>query len=242
MSDAQWRDALVSVASLAPFAQREPRPLRALVEEFLSGKRFTGAAGLAVNAAMRRTIALQACVPILRLGLEWYDDWSTIIVYPDAFYTHHEYVDEAGVVHAVDDVQSGEAWLHGPVVLSWPHVASGGVVIHEFAHKLDMRNDVANGMPPLHRDMSRKAWTRAFTRAYEDFCARVDDGERAPFDAYAAEDPSEFFAVASEVFFIAPRALRFAYPAVYAQLQAFYRQDPEAIRYHAPHADKDTPV
>jgi Mlc titration factor MtfA (ptsG expression regulator) len=51
-------------------------------------------------------------------------------------------------------------------------------------------------------------------------------GEETDIDPYAAEHPSEFFAVASEVFFEAPDLLRAEYPAVYAQLRLFYRQDP----------------
>ena len=87
-------------------------------------------------------------------------------------------------------------------------------------------NGDANGMPPLHRDMSRRAWTRAFTDAYEELCDRVDAGEPLPFDDDAAEDPGEFFAVLSEAFFMTPHVVEEIYPAVYAQLSSFYRQDP----------------
>jgi hypothetical protein len=102
------------------------------------------------------------------------------------------------------------------------------VVIHEFAHKLDMLNGDADGYPPLHAGMSRAAWTRAFTGAYEDLCRRADAGEPTEIDPYAAESAGEFFAVTSETFFERPEILRACYPAVYDQLQAFYRQDPYA--------------
>jgi Mlc titration factor MtfA (ptsG expression regulator) len=135
------------------------------------------------------------------------------------------------VVHEIEEERVGEAWPQGPVVLSWsggdtPDPDDINVVIHEFAHKLDLINGVANGMPPLHSDMSRDHWTAAFTRAYDDFVARTDRGEPLPFDEYAATDPGEFFAVASEVFLTAPDRVRDAYPRVYTQLCAFYRQHP----------------
>jgi Mlc titration factor MtfA (ptsG expression regulator) len=99
-------------------------------------------------------------------------------------------------------------------------------VIHEFAHKLDMRNGAANGLPPLHKNMARAQWARTFAAAYEDFCRRVDTGESTMIDPYASESPAEFFAVLSEVFFETPVLLKQCYPAVYEQMRLFYRQDP----------------
>jgi len=99
-------------------------------------------------------------------------------------------------------------------------------VIHEFAHKLDMLNGAANGFPPLHADMKAEQWSRVFEDAYEDFCFRVGNRELTPIDSYAAEDPGEFFAVVSELFFEIPDAVRESYPDVYQQLVIFYRQDP----------------
>ena len=101
-----------------------------------------------------------------------------------------------------------------------------GVIVHEMAHKLDLLNGEANGMPPLHAGMSRSAWTAAFSSAFEDFSERVERGEEVLIDDYAADDPGEFFAVMSEAFFLHPRDVREAYPEVYGQLEAFYRQDP----------------
>jgi hypothetical protein len=118
------------------------------------------------------------------------------------------------------------------VVLSWADVQGAdiddgvNVVIHEFAHKLDMRNGDANGFPPLHADMQRQAWAQAFSSAYQDFCARVDEGEDTRIDPYAGESPAEFFAVLSEAFFETPDVVCSEYPAVYAQLVQFYRQEP----------------
>ncbi len=138
--------------------------LRDLAMLFLHEKQFATAAGLELSDEMRWSIATQACILILNLDLEYYRGWSEIIVYPEQFVPRHQYVDEAGVVHEGDEPYAGEAWLGGPVILSWADVAGTGypdgvnVVIHEFAHKLDMLNGDANGYPPLHADMDRSAW------------------------------------------------------------------------------------
>jgi hypothetical protein len=204
---------------------------------------------------MRIEIAAQACILILELGPEWYDGWSDVIVYPSQFAPQREIVDEAGVVHLSNDPMAGEAWLGGPVILSYEdvaltadeemRVAGYNVVIHEFAHKLDMRNGDPNGFPPLHAGMSASAWKDAFTAGYQDFCRAVEAADalpehrmqqaldELPIDPYAAESAGEFFAVASEAFFETPELLAPAYPAVYEQLRLFYRQDPRS-RLEAP--------
>ena len=106
---------------------------------------------------------------------------------------------------------------------SWPGY---NVVIHEFAHKLDMLNGDANGFPTLHADMSRQIWSETFSKAYADFCAQVDANEETAIDPYAAENPAEFFAVLSETFFETPLRVKRDFPVVYEQLVLFYRQDP----------------
>lgn len=199
---------------------------------FLHDKAINGAAGLAIDERVRLTIAAQACLLVLNLDPDYYRGWSEIIVYPDEFVPHRAYTDEHGIVHESRYPMAGEAWPDGPVILSWADVVSAGwldginVVLHEFAHKLDMRNGDANGLPPLHGDMRVRDWAAAFEPAYTDFCRRVDADEATEIDPYAAESPAEFFAVLTELFFEAPALLSREYPAVYGQMRAFYRQDP----------------
>jgi Mlc titration factor MtfA (ptsG expression regulator) len=247
---ALWRRATSSWLFMRGVTAEESDKLRGISERFLHDKRFAGTHELEVTEEMRVAIAAQACILVLELGEEWYEGWSDIIVYPAQFAPEREYVDEAGVVHLTQDAMAGEAWLGGPVILSYEdvamtadeeaRVAGYNVVIHEFAHKLDMRSGEPNGFPPLHREMSAKHWKEAFKAAYEDFCARVDAADALPrrraqaaldalpMDPYAAENAGEFFAVASEAFFETPELLAPAYPAVYDQLRQFYRQDPQA--------------
>lgn len=233
LDPADWRRTLAALPFLAGLDAAEAARLRERVIVFLAGKSVHGAGGLVLEPAMPLMIAAQACVLILNLDDDYYAGWQEVIVYPDEFVPRHQYVDEAGVVHTEDAPRMGEAWLDGPVILSWADVAprAGGgvnVVIHEFAHKLDMLNGDTDGFPPLHAGMTRQAWAAAFEPAYADFCRRVDADEETAIDPYAAESPGEFFAVLSEAFFETPHAVHAGYPAVYAQLQAFYRQDPRA--------------
>lgn len=206
--------------------------LRDLAALFLHEKEIDGAGGVILTDSTRLLIAAQACLPILNLGIDYYEGWVSVIVYPDEFVPEHEYTDEAGVVHTTRHPMIGEAWLRGPMILSAADAERSGtldgvnVVIHECAHKLDMLNGEPNGFPPLHSGMSAKIWSDVFTRAYADFCSQVEAGSDTAIDPYAADAPGEFFAVMSEAFFEIPQVLAPEYPDVYVQLASFYRQDP----------------
>jgi MtfA peptidase len=203
--------------------------MRELSLLFLAEKQFVGARELEVTDAMRLSIAAQACLPVLELGLDWYAGFTGIVVYPGDFRVRRTETDEHGVVHEWDDELAGEAMPGGPVVLSWDAAANDpqmNVVIHEFAHKLDMLSGAADGVPPLHVGMSRAAWLKAFKDAYEGFCDAVERERDTWLDPYAAEHPSEFFAVISEAFFKDPGETRRRYPEVFDQLRLFYKQDP----------------
>lgn len=212
--------------------------LRELAAQLLADKAFNGAGGAEVDNGMATVIAAFAVLPVLNLGYGWYDGWREIVVYPGEYLYEGEQMDEDGIVHQVRHVRSGEAMEGGPMVLSWDDVEHSGlgegfnVIIHEFAHKLDMRNGSANGRPPLHSGMNAVDWARDFQAAYDDLCRRVNDGEETKIDPYASESPAEFFAVLSEYFFDTPDLLQQEYPAVYGQLAQFYRQDPLARRLH----------
>jgi len=226
IDDALWQRATLRLRFLPPDAK-----LRDMALLFLAEKEFTGTHDLAVTDEMRISIAAQACLPVLELGLDWYSGWRGVVVYPGDFRVRREEMDEHGVVHAWDDELAGEAMPGGPVVLSWDAAAHDpliNVVIHEFAHKLDMLNGNADGMPPLHAGMDRAAWKRAFDEAYAGLCAAVERGRDTSLDPYPADPASELFAVVSEAFFREGKETRRHYPDVYDQLKLFYRQDPAA--------------
>ena len=234
--DALWREAVGTLPLLRIYTDDELERLREIVVLFLDAKGIVGARGHEVTPLQRVVIAVQACVLVLNLDLGWYDGFENVVVYPGEFVPGWEWEDEAGVVHRNDSPLAGEAMHRGPVVLSWPDVEASAdwqatgmnLVIHEFAHKIDMRDGDANGCPPLPPDLSPEAWRAALSAAYDDFAARIDAGEATRIDDYAAESPGEFFAVLSEVFFADPLLLAAEYPAVYGLFARFYRQDPAA--------------
>jgi Mlc titration factor MtfA (ptsG expression regulator) len=242
LPDELWREAVRALPFLSMYTADELVLLRDKVVLFLSAKGIVGAGGHDVTPLQRTLIAVQACVLVLNLDLALYDDFENVIVYPGEFVPGGEWEDEAGVVHRNESTLAGQAMPGGPVVLSWPDVEAAAdwdatgmnLVIHEFAHKLDMRDGAANGCPPLPPDISRTQWQKTLQAAYDDFCERVDAGEDTEIDPYAAEDPSEFFAVLSEVFFADPPLIEDEYGDVYRLLRDYYRQDPAARLRNAP--------
>lgn len=229
----RWERVVAPWSAAARFrGDRRDALLRAALR-FLLRKQIMASADFQLDDDMRLLLATMAVVPVLNLGLDWYRGFSSVIVYETAFIPDGEWEDEYGIVHTHDEALSGEAWPQGPVILSWQDVleANGddayNVVIHEMAHKLDMLDDGANGAPPLHRDMDASLWQQAFAAAFEDLArASAEHATALPIDPYALHDSGEFFAVSSECFFEAPERLARAWPAVFSQLCAFYRQDP----------------
>ncbi len=244
--DGEWAAALHELSFLDHYEAAALARLRELTTLFLVEKNIVSGAedgrhALTVTPHMRILIAVQACLLILGRGatvmeaMHDFDGWDNVVAHPGDFPRSHDYEDEAGVVHQLDEPIAGESWYNGPVLLSWPAVAAGydetgmALVIHEFAHKIDMLDGEVDGIPPLRGD-ARDTFAREVNAAYADFCKRVDDGEDTAIDPYAAELIDEFFAVSCEVFFAEPELLRAEYPAYYAQLMAYFGVDPEAGR------------
>ena len=236
-----WRKILQRLPILDGLSDHLHAQLRDACVLFLHDKHLTALPGVELDDEQRLFLAAQAQLPLLCLeDLGWYQGFHEIVLYPDDFRSPQRHRDASGVEHEWDGEHSGEAWLQGPVILAWPGVLSSGgwdaynLVIHELAHKLDMLNGDANGLPPLHGDMKITEWASVMQSAFDDLNHQLDahpDVETV-IDPYAAEDPAEFFAVTSEYFFSAPDLLHTAYPKVYQQLRAFYRQDTLA-RLHA---------
>ncbi len=239
IDDGLWRQILAQLPFLASRPAHDLERLRRLASLFLDRKEFSGAGGFVVDDATALSVAVQACLPVLELGIEQYDGFVGIVMHADAVVAAREVTDEHGVVHHYDEVLAGEAMQGGPLMLSWADVQGGdaveassaayNVVIHEFAHVLDMRDGVPDGVPLLPTAADRQAWLAVLTPEYDRFCERVVCGYETVLDAYAAESPDEFFAVASEAFFVTPRELKEEQPALYRLLASFYRQDPAAL-------------
>lgn len=234
--DALWD----AVLARHPFlAQRDPAQLerlRELSSQFLAQKEFTGAHGFVITDEVAVSIAAQAVLPVLHLGLKWYDDFVGIVVHADEVVAKRTTMDESGIVHDWEEVISGEAMDRGPVMLSWKDVAGDrgsahegyNVVIHEFIHKIDMRDGRADGCPPLRTAAARRAWMEVMAREYGAFrekaiVAERFGGEPTWLDPYGAQSIDEFFAVACEAYFTAPARFRAEHGALAQLFDGFFR-------------------
>jgi Mlc titration factor MtfA (ptsG expression regulator) len=86
-----------------------------------------------------------------------------------------------------------------------------------------MIDGTIDGTPPLDDPDARARWIAVCTRAYDQVRLAREPSVLRP---YAGVNPGEFFAVASEVFFTRPVELRECEPDLYAELSAYFRQDP----------------
>ena len=241
IEDGLWDWAIREHSIFRRLGSADAAKLRELSTIFLAEKVFQPVRGAVLDERTRVSISAQACLPLVGLDIDWYSDWTTILLTPREYDVQRREVDKAGVVTEYDDELAGEVFDLGPVALSLEDVEASGwgdgynVVIHEMAHKLDGRDGSFDGCPPLHQGMDSEAWRRAFSAAYEDLRAKVARAPARPsrrrgprLDPYAAESPDEFFAVACEYFFERPHTLRSEYPEVYAQLVLFFRRDPDS--------------
>jgi MtfA peptidase len=223
---------LYRVPGLARLTHGDKATLRQLVKEFLVDKKIFGAGGLEIDLGLKIKIATLACWPALHLGFGALAGFASVVVYPEGFRALRSRVDAStGLVIEYEQEMAGETSQHGPVVLSLQDIENGlagfgrigNVVIHEIAHKIDALGGAIDGVPPLHPNMSTAVFAHSLSAAFEALKLDVAYGT-AQIDSYAAHSPPEFFAVASEYYFLAPAHLNAIYPGVFAQLDAFYRR------------------
>ncbi len=199
-------------------------------------KEWEGVQGLTLTDEIKVTIAGMASLLVLGFEGDYYPNVETIIVYPDSFRIKTVRSETRGVFGEEIITASGQAALHGPVIVSWTDVqasitgSGGNVVLHEFAHKLDMRDGAADGAPYLETNAQIEQWSRVMSAEYQQLVAQTQAGERGLLNPYGATNAAEFFAVATETFFENAQALLEVHPELYAVLKDFYRQDPAALR------------
>lgn len=225
-----WQLTLARYPFLNQRSDADLTELRRLCSLFLAQKEFHGAAGFVVTDEVALAVAAQACLPVLKLGLAWYDGFVGIVVHEGEVLAQREFMDEDGVVHQYEESLVGEAMIGGPLMLAWSEADAGlelvgsvyNVFIHEFAHVIDMRDGWADGVPPLASTAAREEWLEVIEAEWAEFCARVDGGEPTLIDPYGAESLEEFFAVAVEAFFVAPQDMKNEQPRLHALLAGFF--------------------
>lgn len=209
---------------------------RAWIAVFLDEKRFEGCDGQAIDDAVRLSIAGQAGLLVLGFPGEHFERLRSILVWPGDWSGKKAVALEGGAQLEWRERRLGQAWNEGSVMLSWPAVRRGGrlqdgarsVVIHEFAHLVDALDGTFDGLPPLPAGMDGPGWRTRLAACRERYEEALDEGRSVALDDYAAEDPVEFFAVASECFFQDPHLLARHDAELYDLLAASYRQDPRS--------------
>jgi len=207
------------------------------VQVFLAEKTFEGCGGLAITDEIRVTIAAQACLLLLHRETDYYPELAAIRVYPRAYVATKRRVED-GVVVEEKVVRAGESWTHGAVVLSWDDALKGGidpgdghnVVLHEFAHQLDQEDGEADGAPVLSQRGAYAPWARVLGSEFSTLQRAERRHEKTLIDKYGAENPAEFFAVATETFFERPRQMQKLHPELYEEMKRYYKQDPARTR------------
>jgi MtfA peptidase len=235
---ASWRKIL---RRRVPMVQRLPVDLQLQLKKhmqvFIAEKPFIGCAGLQITPEMRVVVAAQACLLLLNRPADYFRNVRQILMYPDAFVVQRSVTDSAGVQQDHRQALAGESWSQGQVILSWQDTLEGAavaddgrnVVIHEFAHQLDQENGKATGAPLPNlgdRNYSAQRWQQVMSQAFVQLEYEAEHGIAGLLNHYGAQDPAEFFAVVSEVFFEQGAALAAHYPAVYRELCAYYRVNP----------------
>ena len=211
----------------------ERRTMEDRIRLFLVDHGFEWAAGLEPSVDIEVVVAAAASLLTLELDDRYYREVSSIIVYPaDVVMRGRRSSLEAPGLESEGCMPiSGQAMLHGPVLISWAtaraalaHPERGrNTIAHEFAHKIDMASGSANGVPPMPADLLGP-WEAVCSRAFDEL--RSGESPHGFLDPYGGTNRAEFFAVATETFFSRPLEMRHRMPDLYDVVGRFYRQDP----------------
>jgi len=153
----------------------------------------------------------------------------TDVVFPKAFRR------QTATGFVMDEThRAGEAWLDGPIVLSWKDALKGGrneddgqnLVIHEFAHALDGLDGEMGGIVMFVDSDTNQRWSEVIDLEFAALTKAKETGTRTLLDHYGATNKAEFFAVSSETFFEQPRKLNDQHKELFQLLLEYYKVDP----------------
>jgi MtfA peptidase len=231
-----WEEILSQNVRLARnLSEDQHQRLKQLTQIFIAEKNWEGCGGLELDDEIIVTIASQACLMIVEQEEDCYSKVETILVYPNA-YVANGATDSAGAAVIMgNSPREGEAWYRGPVILSWSDARAGArgevpgknLIIHEFAHQLDMRNgNYFDGIPPIESADQAQQWIETSDREYDRLVHDCRFARPPVLDCYGTTNKAEFFSVVSEALFECPTRLRHFHPQLYAIYSQFYRLDP----------------
>jgi Mlc titration factor MtfA (ptsG expression regulator) len=225
-----------NVPYFSPLAEDEQARLRDALRIFIAEKEWEGCQGLEITDEMKVTVAGLACLLVLGIAEEYFDRVQTILIYPEGYRAPEREAVGEGVVIESESDRLGEAHYRGPVILSWAelladvrHPGTGhNLVLHEFAHQLDMLNGEVDGMPLLATEAQIRRWHKVVAKEYERLIDDTERGLPTLLDDYGTKNEGEFFAVATECFFDLPVEMRAEHPKLYHLFRDYFRQDPAA--------------
>lgn len=232
----RWTEVLEEIWQYSELDRLQRQRLDAWVRIFINERRWEGCDGLKLNEEMKVLVAGQAGLLVLGHDQWYFDHTPSILIYPQE-YTARDVPRSTGGGFTIvgDEDRSGEAWYRGPIILSLPGVIAGAqspnhghnLVVHEFAHHLDMIGDrYADGKPPMPNAELDQLWDEMVPAEFEKLRRQCSAGFRPLLSCYGATNMAEFFCVASETFFQLPQSMHQQMPSLYEVFKQFYRLDP----------------
>jgi MtfA peptidase len=226
------------LGSSVPWYRRLPvedrEELHGHIHVLLSEKHFEGAGGIKATEGMKLIVCAHAALLLLHRETDYFPKLTSILIYPEAYAAKRQTRDARGVLSEVIEARAGESWTSGTLILAWNDVArdlantqaNRSVVLHEFAHQLDAGSGVMNGAPVLSGRELQHHWPDALSKAYERLSQATRQHEQTLLRPYGAKNPAEFFAVATEAFFLYPVQLQRGEADLYSALCQYFKQDP----------------
>ena len=201
---------------------------------FVAEKSIEVSIGLVLTDEMRVTVAAHASLLGLGFPEPPFDRLQSVILQPEVYVGTRIVRDKSGLELHSEDARIGETSRNGPVLLSWKDVVrqcrdspdGRNVILHEFAHLLDMIDGDVDGIPPMDSEEEFRTWKDVTRNEYRRLVNQSNLGRRTLLDQYGATSEVEFFAVASETFFEQPFEMKVLHPRLYDVLKSFYKQDP----------------
>lgn len=178
---------------------------------------------------MRASVSALASLLTVNVGVTILADVTSILIAPTSVTGPTRFRLGGSMVRESPACVLGASLLHGPVRLAWDRIVAeersrtGSVVVHEFAHKVDMADGLVSGTPPIADHEQSFRFDRAVGGALG-LVRERDDPE--PLSPYAGWNPAELFAVSTEAFFFEPELLHARYEELSDVLAGFYRQHP----------------
>jgi Mlc titration factor MtfA (ptsG expression regulator) len=232
----EWENWLrANVFLYAGLNDEERRRIHDHLRIFAAERDWEGCGGFEVTDEVKVTISGQASFLTLGRPFEELAHIRSILVYPETYWAPNVEEDDYGVVSEEIEDRDGEAWERGIVVLNWADVLKEcrgrgkkgkNLVLHEMSHQMDLLDRVEAKAYPFEERETWEGWADTVLDEYETFCKRK--ARKGVLDPYGAEDDREFFAVATEAFFLRALELRKERPELYLVLRDYYRQDPAA--------------